>query len=388
MSTNNPRALGVAEEHQVVRADINTTVRGDALVTSVHASNGLEYTYTGIDAGTGDVTIKLPVITESAGKTFTAVIVDNYGRVVGGTEGSITGDYILLDPASRQAGGFVTDTGDVTTLVVMDLTATTFNVGTLNLTNPLPVSSGGTGATIVGAHQVFIGPATGSAAPGFRILAETDIPEIAFSKISVLSLPSTLNGYGITDTYTKLEGDARYAALVHTHSGYEAAIASGTSSQYYRGDKSWQDLNADAVAETVTRKYFSDSLARLSISKSGTNLTYDNTTGIIGFVAIPDFTQINISTAPTLDAHVVTKAFLTSELSAFTASRYVVDEFVVSDVNTKDYVLSHAPIADSLVVSLNGLVETYYTIVTTTTLRLDAGITLGIGDVITATYNY
>lgn len=387
MSTHNPKALGVVSEQQVVRKNINTTTHGDALVTSVTVNNGLEFMYSGVDAGTGDVTISLPVISASAGRTFTAVVVDNYGRVVGGTEGSITGDYILLDPATRQVGGFVVDTGDITTLTVMDLTASVFNVGTLNLTNPLPVSSGGTGSAITQAHYVFIGPTNSAGAPGFRALLEADIPSLSFTKISNASLPTTLAGYGITDAYTKTASDARYAAIVHTHTGYEPAITSGTTQQYYRGDKTFQDLTTDVVAEG-TRKFFSDTLARQAISKSGTNLTYDNTTGVMGFVSTPGFTQITVSTDPTLDSHVVTKSYLASELSQFVSSRYQTDEFVVSDTNTKDYVLTHTPIADSMTISLNGLVETYYTIVTSTTLRLDSGITLGIGDIITATYSY
>lgn len=387
MSTNNPQALGVATDQQVVRSNINTTTHNDALVTKVTVNNGLEYTYSGIDPGTGDVAISLPVISQSAGRTFTAVVIDNYGRVVGGTEGSITGDYILLDPATRQVGGFVVDTGDITTLTVMDLTASVFNVGTLNLTNPLPVSSGGTGAEITQAHYVFVGPASVAGAPGFRALIESDIPALSFTKISSASLPTTLAGYGITDSYTRTESDNRYAALVHTHTGYEPSVASGTTSQYYRGDKTFQDLTTDAVAEG-TKKFYSDSLARQAISKSGTNLTYDNSTGVIGFVTTPEFTQVRVSSNPTLDDHVVTKAYLTSELSSFVASNHQTDEFVVSNVNTKDYVLTHTPIADSITVSLNGLVETYYTIVTLTTLRLDAGITLGIGDVITVIYSY
>jgi PPE-repeat protein len=33
----------------------------------------------------------------------------------------------------------------------------------------------------------------------------------------------------------------------HTHTGYEPTITAGTTSQYYRGDKSWQTLDKSAV---------------------------------------------------------------------------------------------------------------------------------------------
>ena len=387
MSTHNPRGMGVSEDRNVIRPDVDTTTSGLALVTKVVCDDSLDYSYTGVDSGTGDVTIKLPVIPASAGKTYTAVVVDNYGRVVGGTEGSITGDYILLDPGSRQAGGFIVDTGDITTLTVMSLTASVFNVGTLNLGSPLPVSSGGTGVTVAQAHHAFMGPTSGSAsAPGFRLIAENDLPNISWSKL--INTPNSLSGYGIADAYTMTESDLRYAALSHTHSGYEPTIASGNTTDYFRGDKTFQTLNTDAVAESLTHKYFSDSLARQSISKSGDNLTYDNGTGVLGFVGTTGFTQATVSVDPTLDAHIVSKSYLTSVLSGFTASNYATDKFVVSNANTKDYVLAHAPIAASLVVALNGLVETNYTIVTSTTLRLDPTLVLGVGDTITTIYNY
>ena len=61
------------------------------------------------------------------------------------------------------------------------------------------------------------------------------ITGLAWSKIS--STPTTLAGYGIADALTA-------AAAAST---YEPIIAAGTTGQYYRGDKSWQTLNAAAV---------------------------------------------------------------------------------------------------------------------------------------------
>lgn len=51
------------------------------------------------------------------------------------------------------------------------------------------------------------------------------------------SKPTTLAGYGITDSIT--------AALAA--STYEPIITAGTTGQYFRGDKSWQTLNSAAV---------------------------------------------------------------------------------------------------------------------------------------------
>ena len=63
----------------------------------------------------------------------------------------------------------------------------------------------------------------------------TWITSLAWSKIS--STPTTLAGYGIADALTS-------ATAAST---YEPIIAAGTTDQYWRGDKSWQTLNAAAV---------------------------------------------------------------------------------------------------------------------------------------------
>lgn len=54
---------------------------------------------------------------------------------------------------------------------------------------------------------------------------------------TITGTPTTLAGYGITDSIT--------AALAA--STYEPIITAGTTGQYWRGDKSWQTLNAAAV---------------------------------------------------------------------------------------------------------------------------------------------
>lgn len=75
------------------------------------------------------------------------------------------------------------------------------------------------------------------------------------------------------------------AALVHQHgisdinllsttlAGKEPSITAGLSTQYFRGDKSMQVLNTDAVPETTSRKYFSDALvaAYIAANKNAPN---------------------------------------------------------------------------------------------------------------------
>lgn len=86
-------------------------------------------------------------------------------------------------------------------------------------------------------------------------------------------------------TYTKTEVDTALsgkAASTHTHaqsdvtglvaalSGKEATVATGTTSQYYRGDKTWQTLNQDAVPDGTTNKaYTATEKTKLSGISSG-----------------------------------------------------------------------------------------------------------------------
>lgn len=92
MATNNPHTQGVADDNSriVYRQDLDTQTPGRAVVTAVYTAGGLEETYTGVDRGTGDVTVFMPTQPQVAGKTFTSVTVDDYGRVVAGSFGIVT----------------------------------------------------------------------------------------------------------------------------------------------------------------------------------------------------------------------------------------------------------------------------------------------------------
>lgn len=72
---------------------------------------------------------------------------------------------------------------------------------------------------------------------------------------------NSLIATALTDYYTADEIDTTLAGLVSdvgtALSGKEPIIAAGTSAQYWRGDKSWQTLDADVVAETASRVYLS-----------------------------------------------------------------------------------------------------------------------------------
>ncbi len=70
----------------------------------------------------------------------------------------------------------------------------------------------------------------------------------------------------------------------------EPTIIQGTTSQYWRGDKTWQTLNTTAVPEGANL-YYTDTRARaaMTLTTTGTSgaATYDNSTGVFN---IPQYT--------------------------------------------------------------------------------------------------
>ena len=68
----------------------------------------------------------------------------------------------------------------------------------------------------------------------------------------------------------------------------EPMITVGTPMQYWRGDKTWQRLNTDAVPETLDNRYFTEARAKASISAS-LPVQYSPTTGVV---------SLNVGTGP------------------------------------------------------------------------------------------
>jgi hypothetical protein len=83
-------------DDDVMRADLNTTVVGSAVIRRVIQGAGLAFTSTGVDTGTGDVTIGLPLSGVTAGSYGSSTLVpiltvDTYGRVTSITTTTISG---------------------------------------------------------------------------------------------------------------------------------------------------------------------------------------------------------------------------------------------------------------------------------------------------------
>ncbi len=122
----------------------------------------------------------------------------------------------------------------------------------------------------------------------------------------------------------------------------EQKIISGHTVDYYRGDKTWQVLNSNIVAEGAN-KYFTEARARLSVS-AGVGLHYDSTTGIMrSTISDANYIQLDAlsSIAIGLDYHKNTGIFQLSP------TYFIPNSNNLSGMNTGDQVLP-------TLVSLNG----------------------------------
>lgn len=98
------------------------------------------------------------------------------------------------------------------------------------------------------------------------------------------------------------------SAITELDTEKEPAISAGTTSQYWRGDKTWQTLNTTAVTEG-NNLYYTDARARGAITLTTTGSsgasTYSSTTGVFN---IPTYTLSGLGGEPTL-----TKGNLTTD---------------------------------------------------------------------------
>jgi hypothetical protein len=135
------------------------------------------------------------------------------------------------------------------------------------------------------------------------------LSNVDISGLGALATASAVSGGTITDdSITNADispsaaiAQSKVANLSSDLAGKEPTLTAGNSSQYYRGDKSWQTLNSTAVTEG-TNLYFTTTRARQSLSGSAP-LAYDTLTGVMsmaqasgvasGFLTSADFTSFN-----------------------------------------------------------------------------------------------
>ncbi len=118
---------------------------------------------------------------------------------------------------------------------------------------------------------------------------------------SALSLTTT--GSSGAATYNSTTGAFNIPNYTLSGLGGEPVISAGTTSQYWRGDKTWQTLNTNAVAEG-SNLYYTDARSRAAISLTTTGSsgasTYNSTTGALN---VPNYTLAGlggVSTSRTL----------------------------------------------------------------------------------------
>lgn len=376
----------------IQRYELDTKTPGQAVVTRVLGSETISASHSGVDLGSGDVTLSLPKLPLNPG-VYNTVRVDAYGRVVqawnedyssggggGPVSGAINNQFVSAQNGSFWISGRARVDGDATFANVS--ISGSLSLVSLNLSSPLSIANGGTGSSSVNANFAFIGPVSGAqSAPSFRALVEADLPQISFNKI--YQRPSTLGGYGIVDAWTKSEADSRYANAA----SFEPIIATGSALQYIKGNKSLGTLNTDSVVE-ATNLYFTQTRARNSVSISGTNLTYDPNTGAFGLVPAPSFTKVTVSAAPTANSDLANKGYVDS----VSAINELEEDFDVTVPSNKTFQLANSPIHNSITVYLNGLQNREgptkdYT-VSGSSIIFTNNATLTAGDVVSVKYRY
>jgi len=94
--------------------------------------------------------------------------------------------------------------------------------------------------------------------------------------------------------------DGVTSAIQTQINGKEGTITAGTTSQYLRGDKTWQTLNTTAVTEG-TNLYFTDARARaaISLTTTGSSGASTYTSGVLN---IPNYTLAGLGGEPTITA--------------------------------------------------------------------------------------
>ena len=138
-----------------------------------------------------------------------------------------------------------------------------------------------------------------------------------------------------------------YASSGHT--GFEAAISSGTTDQYWRGDKTWQTLDLDAVADGST-------YARIKATEINSGIYKDATTiekGIASFNNI--YFSVSNGAVSILDNYIKNTGDVMN--GTFTIDHSNTEAFLVrqngdtEDVFTVDTTNTEVTIEDSLVLA-------------------------------------
>jgi len=157
----------------------------------------------------------------------------------------------------------------------------------------IPLLAAGTVTSVNTGTGLTGGPITGS---GTVSIADTTVTPGAYTRANITvdqqgRLTAAASAAAIVDADIAAGAaiaQSKVAGLSTSLSTKENSITSGTTSQYFRGDKSWQALTTAVVTEGGTNLYYTDARARSALAGSGP-ITYGVVDGTIGI------TQANAS---------------------------------------------------------------------------------------------
>lgn len=185
------------------------------------------------------------------------------------------GNTLLLNPDGLFVGTYSFTENPITAVNSSTIALGVSGIASHTITAALKISAVSGNALVVNSDGVFVPTGTNS---GTYTDAQA---RNAIGSTAPLTYNNTTGIIGITKSNASASGYLSSTDWTSFNSK-EPAIALGNTSQYWRGDKSWQVLNSSVVPESLNL-YFTQSRARASISALAP-ITYSAVTGVIGAV--------------------------------------------------------------------------------------------------------
>lgn len=224
----------------IQRHNVNTTKSGQALPTKIVAGSGISLGSTGVDAGTGDVTISATAtgVISVNSRTGAITLLGTDLPVFAGA-GTGHGPGTVPDPgAAAGLGRFLSDSG---AWLVPSGSGTVTSIGLsapslLYSVSGSPVTSSGTITETLltqTANRILAGPASGAAAtPSFRALVPLDLPAATTTTLGTVQLAGDLAGTATSPALATVgtagtAGDATHTSQITFDA--KGRVTSGTS---------------------------------------------------------------------------------------------------------------------------------------------------------------